>query len=60
MQNADDLVMHLDDFNIHVGRYVDGFDGEYGLGRKEQCYYNFPGERIMCQVHGLGEVKRGW
>ena len=27
MHSADDLVMCLGDFNRHVGRHIDGFDG---------------------------------
>ena len=30
MHSADDLVMCLGDFNGHVGRHIDGFDGVHG------------------------------
>ena len=30
MHSAGDLVMCLGDFNEHVGRYIDGFDGVHG------------------------------
>ena len=37
MKCADDLVMCLGDFNGHVGRHIDGFDGVhggYGVGQR--------------------------
>ena len=30
MHSADDLVMCLGDFNAHVGKHIDSFDGVYG------------------------------
>ena len=30
MLSADDLVICLCDFNGHVGRHIDGFDGDHG------------------------------
>ena len=33
----DDLVMYLGEFNEHIGRHIDGFDGMhggYGLGQR--------------------------
>ena len=33
MHNADDLVMSLGEFNVHVGKYIDGVDGGYGVGQ---------------------------
>ena len=30
MHSVDDLVMCLGDFNGHVGRHIDGFDGDHG------------------------------
>ena len=30
MHSVDDLVMCLGDFNGHVGRHIDGFDGMHG------------------------------
>ena len=30
MHSADDLFMCLGDFNGHVGRHIDGFDGVHG------------------------------
>ena len=50
MPNADELVLGLGDFNGHVGKCVEGFEGMHGgfgigkirilLGRmlKEKCY----------------------
>ena len=35
--SASDLVMCLDDFNRHVGRHIDGFDGmngRHGVGQR--------------------------
>ena len=32
MHSADDLVMCLGDFNGHVGKHINGFDGGYGVG----------------------------
>ena len=34
MHYADDLVMCLCDFNGHVGRHIDGFDGGYGVSKR--------------------------
>ena len=37
MHTADDLVICLGDFNGHVGRHIDGVDGEhrgYGVGQR--------------------------
>ena len=46
MHSAGDLVMCLGDFNGHVGRHIDGFDGVhggYGVGQRnlEECYWSF-------------------
>ena len=30
MHSADDLVTCLGDFNGHIGRHIDGFDGAHG------------------------------
>ena len=44
MHSAGDLIMCLGDFNGHIGRHINGFDGVhdgYGIGRmnsKEECY----------------------
>ena len=38
MHFADDLVIWLDDFNGHVGRHINGFDGVhggYGVGQRD-------------------------
>ena len=38
INSADDLVMCLGDFNGHVGRHIDGFDGvqgRYGVGQRK-------------------------
>ena len=32
MHSADNLVMCFCEFNGHVGRHIDGFDGGYGVG----------------------------
>ena len=67
MHSADDLVMCLGDFNGHVGRYVDGFNGirggygtpyPYHLEGKMLLQFLF-GKVIVCEIHGLGERKRG-
>ena len=37
MESAGDLAMCMDDYNGHVGRHIDGFDGVhggYGVGKK--------------------------
>ena len=34
MHSADDLVMCFGDINGHAGRYIDGFDGGYGVGQR--------------------------
>ena len=31
MHSADDLVMCLGDCNGHVGRHINGFDGDHGV-----------------------------
>ena len=51
---VDDLVVCLGDFNVHVGRYIDGFDGVHGryveFGRK-----NFALKmNYVCQYMVLG------
>ena len=44
----------LDDFNEHVGRHIDGFDGVhggYGVGQRNfdgRMLLVLSGERIMC------------
>ena len=60
MHSAGDLVMCLGDFNEHVGRHNDGFDGahgRYGIGQKNVVRV-LSGEGIVCQIHGLREEKR--
>ena len=34
MHSEVDLVMWFCDFNRHVGRHIDGFDGGYGVGQR--------------------------
>ena len=34
MHSVDDLVMCLGDFDEHIGRHIDGFDGGYGVGQR--------------------------
>ena len=39
--SVDYLVVCLADFNRHVGRHIDGFDGRYFVGQdmwKEECW----------------------
>ena len=55
MLSADDLVMFMGDFNGHVGRHIDGFDGVhggYGVGQRNFGRKNairvLSGEGIMC------------
>ena len=43
MHSADYLVISLGDFNRHIGRHIDGFDGVHGghgVGHRnlEECY----------------------
>ena len=47
MHSAIDLFMCLGDFNGHVGRHIDGFEGVHGVGQKNftQDLY---GEINMC------------
>ena len=42
MHSADDLVMCLDDFNGHVSRHIDGFDGGHGVDQR-----NFEGRMLL-------------
>ena len=55
MYSSDELVMCLLDFNGHVGRHIDGFDGVhggYGVGQSNFYLMNVVGvlslEGIMC------------
>ena len=54
IHSADDLVMCLGDFNGHVGRHIDGFDGVhggYGVGQSNfegRMLLVLSGEGIMC------------
>ena len=54
MHSADDLVMLLDDFNRHVGRHIDGFDGMhggYGVGQRNlegRMLLEFCLEKELC------------
>ena len=66
MHSADDLVMCLGDFNGYIGRHIDGYDGVhegYGVGQRNlegRMLRDFRWRKIyVCQVHGLGEKKRG-
>ena len=57
MYSAGDFVMCLGDFNGHVGRHIDGFDGVhggYGEGQRNlegRMLLVLLGEGIMCQIH---------
>ena len=45
MHSADDLAMCLGDFNVHVGRHIDGFDGVHeGYG---VCRRNLEGRMLL-------------
>ena len=54
IHSADDLVMCLGDFNGHVGKHIDGFDGVhggYGVGQSNlegKMLLVLSGEGIMC------------
>ena len=53
MHSADDLVMCLHDFNGHIARHIDGFDGlhgGYGVGQR-----NLEGRMLLefCLVREL-------
>ena len=54
MHSADDLVMCLCDFNGHVGRHIDSFDGVhriYGVGRRNlegKMLLEFCLEKELC------------
>ena len=54
IHSVGDLVMCLGDFNGHVGRHIDGFDGvhrRYGLSQKnleERMLLVLSEEGIMC------------
>ena len=57
--------MCLGDFNGHVGRYINGFDGVhggYGVGQRNlerRMLLEFVWRRnYVCQIHGLRERKR--
>ena len=51
MHSADDLIMCLGDFNGHVGRHIDEFDGVHGgCGVGER---NFDG-RMLLVLYGDG------
>ena len=64
MHSADDLVMSLNDFNGHMGRHVDGFDGVHGghsvcqRNLKDECYSNFTWRRNCVKDMALGRRKR--
>ena len=45
MHSADDLVMCLGDFNVHVGRHIDGFDGVH---ERMNLIRVMSGNGIMC------------
>ena len=54
MHSADDLVMRLGNFNGHVGRYIDGFDGVnrgFGVGHRNlegRMLLEFCQEKELC------------
>ena len=50
LQNPSEVVLGLGDFNVHVGRRIDGFEGVhggYGIGKR-----NVEGRRLLkfCDV----------
>ena len=62
MPSAGDLVMSLADFNGHIGRHIDGFDGVHGAydvvqwNWKEECYLSLVCRwNYVCQIRGLRE-----
>ena len=63
MHPADGFDMCLGDFNGHVGRHIDGFDGVigwYGVGQRNldvRMLLEFCREKELCQIHGLREEK---
>ena len=65
MHSVGDLFLCLHDFNRHVGRNIDGFDGVhggYGLHQRNmevRVSLVLSGEGIVCQICGLSERKRG-
>ena len=66
MHYAGDLVMCLCDINGHIGRHIDGFNGDhegFGVGHwnlEERMLLEYCLEQnYVCQIHGLKERKRG-
>ena len=51
MYSTGDLAICLGDFNGHVGRYIDGFSGQYGLEQKNlegRMLLEFCLEKELC------------
>ena len=57
MERADNLIIHLDNINGHIGRH-DRFDGVHGghdIGQRnlEERYKSFAWRKHTCQIHLL-------
>ena len=42
LQNPGEVILGLGDFNGHVGRWIDGFEGVHGIGKR-----NVEGRRLL-------------
>ena len=57
LQNSGEVVLGLGDFNRHVGRQIDGFEGVhggYGIGKRnveEKRLLEFCDEKELCVVN---------
>ena len=64
LQNPIEVVLGMGDFNRHVGRQIDGFEGVHGgngIGKKmlREDYSSFMMKRsCACQIHGLKRKSR--
>ena len=62
LQNPEEVVLGMRDFNGHVGRRIDGFDGVHGIGKemlREEDYLSFATKRSCAwQIRGLRRWSR--
>ena len=63
MHSGDDLVICLDDFNGHVDRHIDrfeGFQGRYGVGQRNsgrKCYKSIAWKNNVVKYMALKRIK---
>ena len=65
LQNPSEVVLGLEDFDRHAGRWIDGFEGvhgEYGISKKilrKEDYLSFVMKKSCTwQIHGLKRRSR--